>query len=102
MQRSEVAHRSSSHVNKTIVVVLIVGSIVAQIYVINPDVCRVLDSNCILVCGLYILVHGVADDDIGCVHNGQTNANDFYACQKSLGSTNCVRLTAVASNDRLV
>lgn len=71
-------HRSSSHVDKAVVIVLVVGSVIAQVYMIDPNVGGVFDCDCILVCRGHVLMHCVADNDVGCIHDREANANDFW------------------------
>ena len=79
---------SSSHVDKSIIVILVVSSIVAQVYMVHPDIGRIFDRNCIFVCRSHVLMHCVTDDDVCHIQNGEANTNDLSTSSEDIPS-NC-------------
>lgn len=71
-------YRSSGNVDKSIIIVFVVVSVGAQVYVVHPDVCGAEDRDCIFKGCRHFLVHCVANDDIGCIYDRQANADDLY------------------------
>lgn len=78
-------------------------SVVAQIYVVNPHVRGAENRNRIFKGCWHFLMHCVTDDDIGCIHNREADADDFFERSAKVRRISLqVFLTATATYDRFV
>jgi hypothetical protein len=63
-----------------------VGSIVAQVYVVDPDIGRIFDRDSVFICCSHVLVHRVTDDDVCHIQDGETNTNDLLTSSEDIPS----------------